>query len=85
MARTFDSLRAKPVPQETPEFEILKLAVRKIAATTEGQTLLTYMRWYAGSVPPPDASDGALRELNGVRRFVAQIEAMISVGERHPE
>lgn len=68
-------------PSRTPDREaaIVKSAFRKIATLPEGKVCLDWMRnkttFY---VPPPDATDGALRANAANRQFMQEIENMVA-------
>ena len=77
----FDKLRARGKQKAAPEENVAALALGKIARTPEGEVLLGYMRNWVERTLPPDASDGALREMMGAKRLFAHLEALIASGE----
>jgi hypothetical protein len=79
--RTFDRLRSRAKNPPSPEQEVVALALGKIARTPEGEVVFGYMRNWVERVMPPDASDGALREMMGAKRLFAHLEALIASGE----
>jgi hypothetical protein len=79
--RTFDRLRSRAKNPPSPEQEVVALALGKIARTLEGEVVFGYMRNWVERVMPPDASDGALREMMGAKRLFAHLEALIASGE----
>ena len=82
MKRKFDNLRPKT---RTPDRDraVVESAIAKIAMQPEGQIFLDWMRNQTTfRTLGPEASDGALRGLEGNRQLMQTIEGMIASGGR---
>jgi hypothetical protein len=66
----------EPPPQRLAEEPIEQVVRRLFCASTDGDRVLAWMIETAGRVTPPGASDCALREAEGARRFVANIRTL---------
>jgi hypothetical protein len=55
-------------------------AIDRIARTPDGELLYRYLQREALSLPPDAASDGALREHSGRRRFALDLMACMAKG-----
>jgi hypothetical protein len=62
--------------QQTVEEPIEQVLRRLFCATTDGQRVLNWMLEQSHAACPPGASDCALREREGARRFIANIRVL---------
>jgi len=82
-SKTFASLRAVPHQQVDKDGIYLAVAMYRLAQTDEGKLLLAWLdQKYTRARVPADASDSALRMMEGSRQVPADLERLIERGGR---
>ena len=75
--RKFADLRGAPVTLVlTHEEPIDKVIMRLFTGSSDGLRVIAWMLNETAKPRPPNADDRALREAEGARRFVAEIQSM---------
>lgn len=75
--RRFADLRPQPIPDPIHDEEpIDKVVMRLFTASGDGLRVLAWMLGETGKTCQPNASDDALREAEGARRFVGTLHDM---------
>ncbi len=82
-AKTFASLRAVPHQNVDKDGILLAVAMYRLSQTDDGKLLLAWLdQKYTRARVPADASDSALRMMEGARQVPADLENLIKRGER---